>query len=167
MAFPDTRPRRLRRSPVLRAAVRETSLEPANLVLPLFVAEAIEGPVPIASLPGHCHHTVESSVREAEEAARLGIPMVLLFGLPAAKDQQGSSGWDPNGAVQQATRAIKDRLGDRVLVATDVCLCEYTDHGHCGILAGETVDNDATLEAYSLVALSHAVAGADIVAPRG
>jgi len=167
MSFPVIRPRRLRRTPLLRGTVRETTLAPSNLVLPLFVADGIDSPVPIGSLPGHCHHTVESAVLEAEEAARLGIPMVLLFGLPAAKDAEGSSAWAADGAVQRATRAIKERLGDGILVATDLCLCEYTDHGHCGILHGQAVDNDATLDAYARVALSQAEAGADVIAPSG
>jgi porphobilinogen synthase len=147
--------------------VRETNLAPENLVLPLFVADGVAEPRPITSLPGHFHHSPRSVLVECEEVIRLGIPMVLLFGVPAEKDEQGSGAWAGDGAVQQATRAIKARFGDQLLVATDLCLCEYTTHGHCGILKGETVDNDATLEAYARVALSHAEAGADIVAPSG
>jgi porphobilinogen synthase len=167
MSYPESRPRRLRRSPLIRRVVRETNLAPENLVLPLFVADGVTEPRPITSLPGHFHHSARSVLAECEEVIRLGIPMVLLFGVPAEKDEQGSGAWAGDGAVQQATRAIKARFGDQLLVATDLCLCEYTTHGHCGILKGETVDNDATLEAYARVALSHAEAGADIVAPSG
>jgi len=167
MPFPESRPRRLRGSALLREAIRETRLSPSDLVLPLFVAEGIEGPRPIDSLPGHMHHTIDSVVGEAREVAELGIPMVLLFGVPAAKDDDGSGAWNDGGVVQRATAAIKDALGDRLLVATDLCLCEYTSHGHCGILRGETVHNDATVEAYRQVAISQAGAGADIIAPSG
>jgi porphobilinogen synthase len=167
MSYPESRPRRLRRSPLIRRVVRETNLAPENLVLPLFVADGVTEPRPITSLPGHFHHSPRSVLAECEEVIRLGIPMVLLFGVPAEKDEQGSGAWAGDGAVQQATRAIKARFGDQLLVATDLCLCEYTTHGHCGILKGETVNNDATLEAYARVALSHAEAGADIVAPSG
>jgi porphobilinogen synthase len=167
MAYPEIRPRRLRATPLLRRAVRETSLLPSDLVLPVFVQEGLREPAPIASLPGHARHSLESLVAECEAAAGLGIPMVLLFGLPAAKDDQGSGAWAGGGVVQAATRAIKDRLGDRLLVATDLCLCEYTSHGHCGILHGQTVDNDATLEAYAATAASQAAAGADVIAPSG
>jgi porphobilinogen synthase len=152
---------------LLRDAVRETELTSRHLVLPLFVADGIDEPRPIASLPGHCHHTTQSAVAEAQDAQRLGIPMVLLFGLPASKDERGSSAWDTDGAVQRATRAIKDELGESLLVATDLCLCEYTTHGHCGILQGEEVDNDATLDAYCETAISQVAAGADVIAPSG
>jgi porphobilinogen synthase len=167
MTYPDSRPRRLRRSPLMRRAVRETSLTAENLVLPLFVADGVTEPRPIVSLPGHFHHSANSVLAECQEVVDLGIPMVLLFGLPAAKDDQGRAAWAADGAVQQATRAIKQRFGDRLLVAADLCLCEYTSHGHCGILSGERVDNDATLEAYARVAVSQADAGADIIAPSG
>jgi porphobilinogen synthase len=167
MSYPDARPRRLRRSPLMRRAVRETSLTAENLVLPLFVADAVAEPQPIDSLPGHFHHGTESVIAECEEVIKLGIPMVLLFGLPAQKDEQGSAAWAADGAVQEATRAIKARFGDQLIVATDLCLCEYTSHGHCGILSGENVDNDATLAAYARVAVSQAEAGADILAPSG
>ena len=167
MSFPESRPRRLRRSPLLRRAVRETRLAPEDLILPLFVADGVTEPRPIASLPGHFHHGTTSVLAECEEVVRLGIPMVLLFGLPADKDEQGTAAWADNGAVQEATRAIKQRFGERLIVATDLCLCEYTTHGHCGVLSGEEVDNDATLEAYARVAVSQADAGADIVAPSG
>jgi porphobilinogen synthase len=161
------RPRRLRRTPLLRRAVRETTLQPRDFVLPLFVADGVTDPRPIPSLPGHAHHSPESVLAECEEAVALGIPMVLLFGLPAKKDEQGSGAWAEDGAVQQATRRIKERFGDELLVAADLCLCEYTSHGHCGLLHGHDVDNDSTLDAYSRIALSQAGAGADIIAPSG
>ncbi|MDP9326169.1 MAG: porphobilinogen synthase [Candidatus Dormibacteraeota bacterium] len=171
MSFPESRPRRLRRTPLLRKALAETRLRPEDLVLPLFVADGIEAPRPIESLPGHFHHTDTSVLDESAEAVSLGIPMVLLFGLPADKDEHGSGAWDSGGAVQRASRNIKERFGDDLLVVTDLCLCEYTAHGHCGLLnnvnGGETVDNDGTLEAYAQVAISQAAAGADIVAPSG
>jgi porphobilinogen synthase len=151
----------------MRRVVRETQLSAENLVLPLFVAEGVTEPRPIASLPGHYHHGTTSVLAECEEVIELGIPMVLLFGLPAEKDEQGSGAWAEDGAVQAATRAIKQRFGDQLMVATDLCLCEYTSHGHCGLLSGSEVDNDATLAAYARVAVSQADAGADIVAPSG
>ena len=167
MSYPQSRPRRLRRTPLLRRALQETRVAAADLVLPLFVADNLTGPAPISSLPGHSHHTVESLVKECEEVVSLGVPMILLFGLPGAKDERGTGAWAPDGAVQRATAAVKQRFGDDLLVATDLCLCEYTSHGHCGILAGESVDNDATLEAYAQVAVSQAEAGADVIAPSG
>ena len=167
MTYPRTRPRRLRRSPLLRGALAETTLAPADFVLPMFVSQAASAPVPIPSLPGHSHHTIESALRECEEVVALGIPMVLLFGLPGAKDDQGTGAWADDGAVQRLTAAIKERFGAQLLVAADLCLCEYTSHGHCGILAGREVDNDATLEAYRQTAVSQARAGADIIAPSG
>jgi porphobilinogen synthase len=167
MSYPESRPRRLRRSALLRRAVRETRLAPDDLVLPLFVGAGVTEPRPIASLPGHYHHGTVTALKECEEVVGLGIPMVLLFGLPAAKDEVGSEAWAADGAVQRATTAIKERFGDQLIVATDLCLCQYTSHGHCGILAGKEVDNDATLEAYARVAISHSDAGADIVAPSG
>jgi porphobilinogen synthase len=170
MSYPQSRPRRLRRTPLLRRSLSETRLAPEDMILPLFVAGGVSDPVPISTLPGHCHHSTESVLVECEEVVSLGIPMVLLFGLPTAKDERGTGAWAADGAVQLATKAIKARFGDDLLVATDLCLCEYTSHGHCGILAGqngESVDNDATLEAYAQVAVSQVEAGADIVAPSG
>jgi porphobilinogen synthase len=167
MSYPQSRPRRLRRTPLLRRSMRETRLAPEDMILPLFVADGVTDPVPISTLPGHFHHSPESVVTECEEVASLGIPMVLLFGLPAAKDERGTGAWAADGAVQLATKAIKARFGDDLLVVTDLCLCAYTSHGHCGILAGESVDNDATLEVYAQVAVSQVEAGADIVAPSG
>jgi porphobilinogen synthase len=165
MAFPTTRMRRLRASPALRGLVRETELRPYRLVLPLFVSEATSAREPIEAMPGIERLSVASAVQEATEAAALGLGAVLLFGIPAEKDREGSGAWDDDGAVQLAIAAIKQALPE-LLVITDVCLCEYTDHGHCGVLKPDGgVDNDATLELLARTAVSHARAGADIVAP--
>ena len=163
--FPATRMRRLRRTGLLRGLVRETELSPAHLVYPLFVRHGLDGRAPIASMPGIDHLSVGAAVDEAGEAAALGIPAVLLFGLPAAKDEEGSGAWDDEGIVQTATRAIKAQHPD-LLVITDLCLCEYTSHGHCGVLRDDgEVDNDLTLELLARTAVSQAEAGADMVAP--
>lgn len=168
MAFPTERPRRLRRTPALRRLARETSVEPRSLILPLFVREGLDAPTPIMSLPGHRHETAGSAADTAAEAMSDGCGAVLLFGLPRHKDAEGSGAWADDGAVQQAIRAVKATLGDACPVIADCCLCEYTAHGHCGVLdAGGTVDNDATLEAYARTAVSLASAGADVVAPSG
>jgi porphobilinogen synthase len=164
MAFPQTRLRRLRATRALRGLVRETSLEPADLVYPLFVAHGLDRREPIEAMPGIDRLSIGHAVAEAGEAAALGIPGVLLFGLPAAKDEEGSGAWDEEGIVQLATRAIKAAHPD-LLVVTDLCLCEYTSHGHCGVLRDGTVDNDATLELLSRTAVSQARAGADLIAP--
>ena len=163
MAFPATRMRRLRRTGLLRDLVRETSLEARHLVLPLFVGT---GPrEPIAAMPGVDRLTIDDAVAEAGEAAALGIPGVLLFGIPAEKDEEGSGAWDDEGVVQLATRAIRAAHRD-LLVITDTCLCEYTSHGHCGPLRADgAVDNDASLELLARTAVSQAQAGADLVAP--
>jgi porphobilinogen synthase len=164
-AFPRTRLRRLRRTGALRDLVRETTVAPSDLVLPVFVEEGLDGRSPIGSMPGIHRHGVASAVQEAGEAFALGIPAVLLFGIPAEKDADGSGAWDDDGAVQLATQAIKAAHPD-LLVLTDVCLCEYTDHGHCGRLKADgSVDNDASLELLARTAVSHARAGADAVAP--
>jgi porphobilinogen synthase len=165
MAFPQTRLRRLRKSGVLRELVRETELDVRRLVYPMFVALGVEGRQPIDSMPGISRLSISAAVEEAAGADGLGIPAVLLFGIPAAKDAEGSGAWDDEGVVQLATRAIKDACPD-LLVITDVCLCEYTDHGHCGRLRDDgTVDNDASLELLARTAVSQARAGADAVAP--
>jgi porphobilinogen synthase len=171
MAFPHTRMRRLRASAGLRGLVRETDLRAGQLMLPMFVSEAMPSGgerEPIATMPGVERLSLAAAVAEAQEAARLGIAAVMLFGVPAEKDDQGSGAWDEDGVVQLATRAIKQALPD-LLVVTDVCLCEYTVHGHCGVLDGSCdpprVDNDATVELIARTAVSHARAGADIVAP--
>ena len=165
MAFPKTRMRRLRASAALRGLVRETQLQAGQLMLPMFVAETATGSEPIAGMPGVERLSLAAAVEEAREAADLGIAAVLLFGVPAQKDEHGSGAWEEEGVVQAAVRAIKQAQPE-LLVVTDVCLCEYTDHGHCGVLRDDgTVDNDATLELLARTAVSHAQAGADLVAP--
>jgi porphobilinogen synthase len=168
VAFPQRRLRRLRRTPALRRLVAETRLGVDDLIAPLFVREGIDQPQPISSLPGVVQHTRESLRKEVTELAGLGIPGVILFGVPARKDAQGSGAWDPDGIVQVALRDLRDDHGDRLVLLADLCLDEYTDHGHCGLLTdrGE-VDNDATLDRYAEVALAQAEAGADVVAPSG
>lgn len=164
MGFPATRPRRLRDSETLRRMVRETALTPADLIYPLFVIHGRGVRNEIPSLPGNFHLSVDMLVAEAKAAVGLGLPAVLLFGLPAKKDGRGSEAYADDGIVQQGIRAIKDSCPD-LLVVTDVCLCQYTDHGHCGIIRDERVDNDASLEVLARVAVSHARAGADVIAP--
>ena len=168
MSFPERRLRRLRRTPALRRLVAETELRPDDLVAPLFVREGIDEPVPIASLPGHFQHTRASVVKEVARLADLGLPGVILFGVPAAKDASGSGAWDPDGIVQVVLRDLRDVVGDSVAVMADLCLDEYTDHGHCGVLdATGAVDNDATIELYGMAAVAQADAGAALVAPSG
>ncbi len=168
MTFPLQRPRRLRRTPALRRLVAETSLSVDDLVAPLFVRESIDEPQPIASLPGVVQHTRESLRKEVAELAELGVPAVILFGVPARKDPLGSEAWNPDGIVQLALRDLRDEVGDGMVLMADCCLDEYTDHGHCGLLtpAGE-VDNDATVELYARAAVAQAEAGAHVVAPSG
>ncbi len=168
MAFPERRMRRLRRTPALRRMVAETKLSVDDLIAPLFVREGIDLPCPISSLPGVVQHTRDSLLKEAQRLSYLGVPAVVLFGVPAFKDPVGSEAWNPDGIVQLALSDLKDELGDSMVVIADLCLDEYTDHGHCGVVddRGE-VDNDATLELYQRVALAQATAGADIVAPSG
>jgi porphobilinogen synthase len=166
--FPTRRLRRLRRTPALRRLVAETRLTVDDVVAPLFVREGIDEPAPIASLPGVVQHTRESLRKEVAALADLGVPAVILFGVPAAKDAEGSGAWDPRGIVQLALCDIKDEVGDAVVVMADLCLDEYTTSGHCGVLAADgSVDNDATLERYARVAQAQADAGADVVAPSG
>ena len=168
MSFPERRLRRLRRTPALRRMVAETRIGPDDLIAPLFIREGIDEPNPIASLPGVVQHTVDSARREAAELAGLGVPAVILFGVPATKDATGSQSCDPEGIVQVALRALKADLGDDVVLIADLCVDEYTDHGHCGVVRDDgTVDNDATLELYTMAAVAQARAGADIVAPSG
>src|SRR5215207_1975739 len=168
MPFPATRLRRLRRTGALRGLVRETRLDAGDLILPLFVTHGSDRREPIAAMPGVERLTIEHAVAEAGEAAALGIPAVMLFGIPAEKDDEGSGAWDDEGVIQLATRAIKQAHPD-LLVIPDLCLCEYTSHGHCGVLrhdaGGVTVDNDATLSLLTRTAVSHARAGADMIAP--
>src|SRR5436190_10778472 len=160
--------RRLRRTPALRRLVAEARLSVDDLVAPLFVREGIAEPQPIASLPGVVQHTRESLRKEVSELAALGIPGVILFGVPARKDPEGSGAWDPHGIVQLALADLRSEVGDEMVLITDLCVDEYTDHGHCGIVGPDgDVDNDATLELYARAARAQADAGADITAPSG
>jgi porphobilinogen synthase len=166
--FPAARPRRLRATPALRRLVRETTLAVDDLVAPLFVKEGIAEPQPIPSMPGHVQHTLESLRKEAAEVAALGIPAVILFGIPATKDAVGSAADREDGIVQRALRELRSDLGDDVVLVADLCLDEYTNHGHCGVLDERgRVDNDRTLERYRSIAVSQAAAGAHVVAPSG
>jgi len=164
MLFPDYRPRRMRQSEAFRRMVRETHLRVDDLILPLFAIHGKDVKNPIPSMPGHFQLSVNHVVKAAEEAFNLGIPGVILFGIPPKKDALGTQAYAKDGIVQKAVRAIKDKLPD-LAVITDVCLCEYTDHGHCGVVEGHIIDNDATLDLLARTALSHAKAGADMVAP--
>jgi porphobilinogen synthase len=165
MAFPRTRLRRLRRTAPLRNLVRETELSVGDLVAPLFVVHGADRREPVPSMPGVDRLSIAHAVEEAGELHALGVPAVLLFGIPSEKDEEGSGAWDDEGVVQLATRAIKEAHPD-LLVITDLCFCEYTSHGHCGVLRPDgSVDNDATLELLARTAVSQAAAGADAVAP--
>jgi porphobilinogen synthase len=162
--FPTRRPRRLRRSEGLRQLVRETHLDPADFIYPLFVSETISRPIPIVSMPGQFQYPLSALGEQAIAAAELGLGGVLLFGIPEVKDELGSGAYAADGVVQRAIHAIKDAAPD-LLVVTDVCLCEYTSHGHCGFVRDGEVQNDETLELLAREAVSHAAAGADVVAP--
>ncbi len=164
MTFPVTRPRRLRQTARLRDLVRETALSPHDFIYPLFVCPGRDQEQPVVSMPGVARLSADRAAREAETVRRLGIPGVILFGIPETRDATGSEACAAHGVVQEAIRAIKDKAPD-LLVMTDVCLCEYTDHGHCGIVEDGKVDNDGTLKLLAREALSHARAGADVVAP--
>ena len=166
MNFPDRRLRRLRQTPSLRRLVAETRVAVDDLIAPLFVREDIDEPQPITSLPGIMQHTQESLRAEVKELVGLGVPGVVLFGLPKRKDPTGSEAWNPDGVVQVALKNLRDDHGDSIVTIADLCVDEYTDHGHCGVLTPNGgVDNDATLELYQKVALAQAEAGADMVAP--
>jgi porphobilinogen synthase len=168
VSFPQRRLRRLRRTPALRRLVAETHLSIDDLIAPLFVREGVAEPVPITSLPGVVQHTRESLRKEVHELAQLGVPAVILFGVPATKDATGSGAWDPDGIVQVALRDLRSDLADEVVLMADLCLDEYTDHGHCGVVDDRgQVDNDATIDLYARVAIAQAEAGADVVAPSG
>jgi porphobilinogen synthase len=160
--------RRLRRTPTLRRMVAETRLSVDDLIAPLFVREGIDEPRPIASLPGVVQHTRESLRKEVAELAGLGLPAVVLFGVPATKDPEGSEAWNPDGIVQLALQDLRHEVGDDLVLIADLCLDEYTDHGHCGVLTDDgAVDNDATIELYARAAVAQADAGAAVVAPSG
>ena len=164
MAFPVNRPRRLRRTETMRRMMRETRLAPEDFVLPLFVCPGRDVKKPVVSMPGVAQMSVDNIVAEARETYAAGVPAVILFGIPEHKDATGTSAWNDDGEVQRAIREIKERVPGMAVI-TDVCLCEYTDHGHCGVVENGDVDNDATLELLVRESLSHARAGADIVAP--
>ncbi len=168
MAFPIHRARRLRATPALRRLVAETTLTHNDLIAPLFVKEGIDDAQPIASMPGVSQHTLATLRKEVNDLVNVGVTSIILFGVPAAKDARGSSADDPQGIVQQAISQLKDDHGDNLVVMTDDCLDEYTDHGHCGIIRTDgSVDNDATLERYASIAVAQARAGSDMIAPSG
>ena len=168
MSYPAHRPRRMRARESLRRLVRETDLEPRHLIAPLFLKEGIDEPSPISSMPGQSQHTLESLRKEAVDIASRGVRNFVLFGVPARKDAEGSASHDPDGVAQQGLRALHEELGDDAVVIADLCLDEYTDHGHCGVLTEDGgVDNDRTLEIYRRIAVSQAEAEADLVAPSG
>ncbi len=164
MLFPDYRPRRMRQNETLRRMIRETVLTVDDLILPLFAIEGKGIKNPIPSMPGHYQLSIDNLVKTALTAEKLGIPAIMLFGLPDKKDPLGTKAYAKDGIVQKAVKDLKNKLSDMVVI-TDVCLCQYTDHGHCGVLQGDTIDNDASLDLLAKVALSHAKAGADMVAP--
>jgi porphobilinogen synthase len=164
MNFPIYRPRRLRQNEKLRSLIRETGLEPNNLIYPVFVGPGKDRAQPVSSMPGVAQLSVDRAAKECAEVGSLGIPAVILFGIPEEKDAVGSEAYADSGVVQQAIRAVKEKVPEMVVI-TDVCLCEYTDHGHCGVIKNGDVDNDSTLELLAKEALSHARAGADIIAP--
>ena len=166
LAFPDIRLRRLRKTKALRALVRETRLTVSDLIYPIFVTHGRHLREPVEPMPGIYHLSLDNLLDEVNEVARLGIPGILLFGIPSYKDSSGSESYDDHGIIQEAIRVIKHTIPD-LIVITDVCMCQYTDHGHCGMLNGDVIDNDATLEIYSRIAISHAESGADIIAPSG
>lgn len=168
MSFPTHRPRRLRQSPAVRRLVRETHLVPSQLVLPMFVREGIEAPVDISSMPGVRQHTLDSLRRAVAEAAEVGVGGVMLFGVPAPRDAVGSGADDPAGILNVATEAVVAEVGDALVVQTDLCLDEFTDHGHCGVLAADgSVDNDATLERYAAMGVAQARAGSTLLGLSG
>jgi len=168
VSFPNRRLRRLRKTPALRRLVAETRLSVDDLVAPLFVREGIDSPVPIPSLSGVQQHTRESLVKEVKELHSLGVPGIILFGIPEQKDSHGSQAWNPDGIVQLALQDCRDAIGEEMVLIADLCIDEYTDHGHCGIVREDgSVDNDETLEIYGNIAQAQAQAGADIVAPSG
>ena len=168
MTFPQQRLRRLRKSGAIRRLISETTLSVDDFVAPLFVREGITEPQPIASLPGVFQHTRDSLKGEIDQIRNLGIPSIILFGIPAEKDATGSGAWDPNGIVQQAIADCKSVTGDDLVIITDLCVDEYTDHGHCGVVNDDgSIDNDLTLDLYKKIAIAQANAGADVIAPSG
>ncbi|MBI1759015.1 MAG: porphobilinogen synthase [Actinobacteria bacterium] len=167
-SYPSSRPRRLRRTPALRRLATQVRLHPADLILPLFVREGATDPVPVGSMPGVVQHTPETLRKAATEAVQAGVGGLMLFGVPASRDATGSGGIDPNGVLNVALRTLRSELGDATVLMSDLCLDEFTDHGHCGLLAADgSVDNDATLLRYAEMAVAQAAAGADVVGPSG
>ena len=167
MSYPTQRPRRLRARPGLRRLARETQLGVEDLVYPLFVREDVDEPQPIEAMPGQWQHSLDSLVREVESSLRAGLHSFILFGIPTRKDPQGSQAWDERGIVQRSLARLRESFGPDVVLMADLCLCEYTDHGHCGIVEDGAVDNDATLAVYQRIAVSQAQAGADLIGPSG
>ena len=168
MAFPTHRPRRLRQSAAMRRLAAEVRIHPADLILPAFIREGATDPVPLQSMPGVVQHTRDSLRAAAVEAAELGLGGIMLFGVPETRDATGSAGLDPDGVLNDAVRAVKAEVGDSLVVMSDLCLDEFTDHGHCGVLTADgAVDNDATLEVYGRMGVAQAEAGADMVGPSG
>ena len=167
MSYPTQRPRRLRARPGLRRLARETKLGVEDLVYPLFVREDVDEPQPIEAMPGQWQHSLDSLAREVESSLRAGLRSFILFGIPARKDPQGSQAWDEHGVVQRSLARLRESFGPDVVLMADLCLCEYTDHGHCGIVKDGAVDNDATLKVYQQIAVSQAQAGADVIGPSG
>ncbi|ACU77145.1 Porphobilinogen synthase [Catenulispora acidiphila DSM 44928] len=168
MSFPLDRPRRLRTTPAMRRLAAETRLHPADFILPLFVKETITEPAPITSMPGVLQHTLASVRKAAAEAVAEGLGGIMLFAVPAEKDARGTTGTDPDGILQRTLAEVRDEVGDRIVVMSDLCLDEFTDHGHCGVIREDgTVDNDATLERYAEMAVRQAAAGAHMVGPSG
>ncbi|MEO5609562.1 MAG: porphobilinogen synthase, partial [Ornithinibacter sp.] len=168
MGFPTHRPRRLRRTPALRRLVAETRLHAADLVLPVFVREGIAEPVPISAMPGVLQHTMESLLQEAHRCVAAGLGGIMVFGVPQAKDARGSGADHPDGILNLALRALVEEVGDELVVMADLCLDEFTDHGHCGVLAADgSVDNDATLDRYASMALAQAATGAPVLGLSG
>jgi len=164
MLFPDYRPRRLRQNDAFRRMIRETKLSVDDFILPLFAIKGKGVKNPIDSMPGHYQLSIDNLVKTSQKAVSLGIPAIMIFGIPDKKDPLGTGAYDKGGIVQNAVRALKDKIPD-LAVITDVCLCQYTDHGHCGVVDGDIIDNDASLDLLARAALSHAQAGADMVAP--
>jgi porphobilinogen synthase len=168
MSYPAHRPRRMRRTPALRSLIRETDLAPRHLIAPLFVKEGVDEPVPIESMPGQFQHTLGSLRKEASEIAARGVTAFMLFGIPDRKDAEGSEAWNPDGIGQRGLQVLRQELGEEHVVISDLCLDEYTDHGHCGVLDPDGyVDNDRTVDRYRRIALAQAAAGAHMVGPSG
>ncbi|WAP52697.1 porphobilinogen synthase [Arthrobacter sp. ATA002] len=168
MSFPQHRPRRLRTTPAIRRLTAEYRLDPAELILPAFVREGITEPNPLTSMPGVVQHTMDSLKKAASEAVDLGVGGIMLFGIPAERDAAGSAGTDPNGILNRGIAAVREEVGDELVIMSDVCLDEFTDHGHCGVLdKNGVVDNDTTLEIYGRMAVEQARAGAHVLGPSG